>query len=231
MAVDAHEVQRHVPLLRRKGRERQRLFRVAVVPRRIDPVRDVVSDHPVLNPLLITLVQVVQDHLPHRLDRPPPILRQRRQVRLHSRRCRFSSSYSALNVGGRDNSLSLCKARRGHAPALGREIRLSHHGQLRPWPSYHIRTVRMYPASPMQACGRIHHACGAMEWLRCTLRSDDITVNSIGLLTHCERCDHEHCRNPSTRRSLEPLARAEVLPGWFRTPRSCPAPPEPDRKS
>ena len=63
--INPHQMQRHVILLRAQSRERQRLFRIAMIPRRKNAMRHVVTDHSVLNSLFVILIEICQDDLPH----------------------------------------------------------------------------------------------------------------------------------------------------------------------
>jgi len=85
IAIDAHEVERHVILLRSHTRKGQRLFWIAVIPGRIDAVGDVVTDHAVLHALFEWLVEVLEDHLAQRLQRLAAIFGQRSKILFDSR--------------------------------------------------------------------------------------------------------------------------------------------------
>ena len=56
--------------------ERQRLLGVAVVARRVHPVRHVVADHAVLDSFLVILVEVLEHDLANGLDGFAPVLGQ-----------------------------------------------------------------------------------------------------------------------------------------------------------
>jgi len=64
-AVDAHQVDRQVVLLRRETRKGKRLRSIAVISGRVDLVRNEPTDHPVLDALDESFVQILVHHLAH----------------------------------------------------------------------------------------------------------------------------------------------------------------------
>ena len=72
-AVEAHQINGHVVFLRGEAGKRQRLFRIAMIAGGINAVRHIVADHSVLHSLLIALAKVLEDHLPHSLNRRPAV--------------------------------------------------------------------------------------------------------------------------------------------------------------
>lgn len=79
-AVEAHVVERQVALLRRQPSKRQRLLRVAMVARRINPVRHEPADHTVLHPLCVERIEVRPHDRPHLFHHRPPVIRQAGKV-------------------------------------------------------------------------------------------------------------------------------------------------------
>ena len=68
VAVNAHEVNRHVALLARKRRHHQRLARIAVITERPHAVRHGVTDHSPKHGFLVILVEVLANHFAQHLD-------------------------------------------------------------------------------------------------------------------------------------------------------------------
>lgn len=68
VAVNAHEVNRHVALLARKRRHHQRLARIAVITERPHAVRHGVTDHSPEHGFLVILVEIRANHFAQHLD-------------------------------------------------------------------------------------------------------------------------------------------------------------------
>ncbi len=61
-------MQSHVILLRTEHGERQRLFGIAMITRRVQPVRNAVRDHAVTDSLLVVRIEVLQNDFANRVD-------------------------------------------------------------------------------------------------------------------------------------------------------------------